>query len=360
MLDIPRDSEPGMAMLLGILKKEEDGGPASYIHRIAVPIITVGIAILAAPSFRDFLLRLLDKVFNTHLDFAQSPLTGFALLGIGLAIYFVERIVENFGGKPLLALRHQSFLPLPRTLSRGDLPRKISMNRVRPIDCDLYSVMNGPHKNVEAALSIQAEWTSKAIGAITTMPDAPVAYYGIVHIPFQFLAGCRFSTFKFVYLFELERGRDRWREIGARKGESSLQFIVDRTTSSAAAEDIAIRISISYTVPKGEVAKVLPAQFSDIHLRIKSPRIDAISSLSDLNELCSAFRKEIDNDNVRKNRIHIFYSGPVSLGFALGQQISPSIHGEVHVYNYDATLSPAYAWSINLSLSPRDVHVRYY
>jgi len=200
-------------MLFGLFDKREEGGPPFYIHTVAIPLIVAGIGILAAPDLRDLVLHLLDKAFQTQLDFRQSEATGWILLGCGLCVYSIERLTWSFGGQPIFALRHQSFLPLPPTLTRKDLPPRFAMKRVRSIDCDLFALMNANPKKVEASLTVQAEWAQKAVGAITATPDAPVAYYGIVHIPFQFLAGSRFSTYRRIELFELERGSGHWRPL---------------------------------------------------------------------------------------------------------------------------------------------------
>ena len=119
---------------------------------IAIPLIFAGIGILAAPDLRDLVLHLLDKEFQTQLDFRQSEATGWILLGCGLCVYSIERLTWSFGGQPIFALRHQSFLPLPPTLTRKDLPPRFAMKRVRSIDCDLFALMNANPKKVEASL----------------------------------------------------------------------------------------------------------------------------------------------------------------------------------------------------------------
>ena len=121
---------------------------------------------------------------------------------------------------------------------------------------------------------------------------------------------------------------------------------------------MAIRISISYAVDSSDVKKVMPPDYADVNLSLRQPRLDAIRSLADVRKVCEIFRKQIDRTDLRSKRIHIFYSGPVSLGFALGQQISPTIHGQVHVYNYDSSKAPAYAWSIQMAQNQTEAHVR--
>ena len=48
-------------------------------------------------------------------------------------------------------------------------------------------------------------------------------------------------------------------------------------------------------------------------------------------------------------RIHVFYSGPMSVAFCLGRQISPTIHSPVFVYNFSAKATPKYAWALHVN-----------
>lgn len=345
-------------MLSRVFQKAEKGGPPSYIHLIALPLILTGIGILAVPGFKDLIIHSLSNALGAKLQFDPEPAYGFVLIVLGLGVYAAERYTEMFGGRPLLALRHQSFLPLPPTLAKRDLPRKFSVHRVQSIDCDLYPVMSGQHKAFEAALLIQFDWSNKVIGAITSTPDAPVAYYGIVHIPLQFLAGFQFSTFKMVHFFELERSKGTWRELSATRKGSPLTVEVASTNIDDSVKDVAIRVSVSYLVGEAEVRKVMPAKYADIHIYLPQPHLDAMQSMSDIQTVCKAFRDQIDRTDVRSRSLHIFYSGPVSLGFALGQQISSTVHGDVNVYNYDLSNVPAYGWSIQMAHTQSEAHVR--
>ena len=45
-------------------------------------------------------------------------------------------------------------------------------------------------------------------------------------------------------------------------------------------------------------------------------------------------------------RVHVFYAGPVSLAFHLGQQVSANIHPPVTAWNFRRG---AYEWGIDLA-----------
>lgn len=71
-----------------------------------------------------------------------------------------------------------------------------------------------------------------------------------------------------------------------------------------------------------------------------------------MDRICYLFRQaldEIHNELGSGPAIHVFYAGPVSVGFSLGRRISRTIHNRVFVYNYNAKASPAYAWGIDVT-----------
>jgi SMODS-associated and fused to various effectors sensor domain len=243
-------------------------------------------------------------------------------------------------------------------LAARDLPLSVAGTKVQPIDCDLFPLMTSHPPKITAALSIQADWMNKAISSITTTPDAEIAYYGIVYIPLQFLAGYRFSTFRRVRLFELDREEGSWSEVRDSRSKAQVSLSVDYRGAIEEVEDVAIRISISYLIRARDVLQVIPVPHTSIHIQLATPKIDAIGSSADLRMIAKVFRETLDREEVRGKRLHLFYAGPVSLGFTLGQQISSTIHGEVHVYNYNSVDHPAYAWSIKLNDNPRENDVR--
>ncbi|MDQ3624877.1 MAG: SAVED domain-containing protein [Verrucomicrobiota bacterium] len=56
-----------------------------------------------------------------------------------------------------------------------------------------------------------------------------------------------------------------------------------------------------------------------------------------MREYAAAFREVLDRLAAQMlgcGRVHLFYAGPVSLAFHLGQQISENIHPPVAVWNY--------------------------
>jgi hypothetical protein len=85
---------------------------------------------------------------------------------------------------------------------------------------------------------------------------------------------------------------------------------------------------------------------------LPSPRIDAINSYEDVDKICKLFRgvlDEICTRVVKSALVHVFYAGPVPLGFSLGRQISKTIHHRVVVHNYTPSSTPRYQWAVEVT-----------
>ena len=84
--------------------------------------------------------------------------------------------------------------------------------------------------------------------------------------------------------------------------------------------------------------------------------IDKITHYGQLEAICIAFRQVLDEIHAELPRnvtVHVFYAGPVSVGFALGRRISRTIHNPVIAYNYTANTNPAYAWGVEVNRDGR-------
>ena len=103
---------------------------------------------------------------------------------------------------------------------------------------------------------------------------------------------------------------------------------------------------------------MLPPPRFDAHLSITQPRLDAVTSYCQIRDLGESFRRLLDDPRLRGKTKHIFYAGPVSLGFVLGQRISSTIHGTINVYNFNARSPVLYPWSLSLALQEQEIHVR--
>ena len=336
--------------------KKEDGGLAPSIKYIGIPSMAAAFAILGVPGFSDAALHFLDKYLGLHLDFEQSHTAGWIFLSLGVGAFVIQGILSFCRNSPFIALQHVSFAPISRRLETLDLPPKLRARNIEELSCDLFTFMQPATPDLEVAVRVQLDWARRAQALQTVLKTAPVGYYGIVHVPFQFLAGFFMSSFVHVNLFELDRNSAKWKtlsETTAPDLHSSCIFTGDEN-----APDVSIRVSVSYLVETHQLDGVLRPSRFDAHLSIAHPRLDALTSYCQIRNLCENFRRLLDDPRLRGKTKHIFYAGPVSLGFALGQRISSTIHGTINVYNFNARSPVLYPWSLSLALQEQEIHVR--
>ena len=249
------------------------------------------------------------------------------------------------------AVRHQSFESLTARISENSLPAHLRHYKIQHIEFNQSSFFTGGIYDPISAVQQNNKLINDFLAEFQANPEVVIGYYGIVHIPLQFCVGYAVSTWPKVALFELDRNTNDWYEL-ASDNSQKLDLSVSTLSRPANAVAVAIRIAISFDISKNDVDDVVPQPYEDIKIEIGTRCIDAITHYSQTNQVCQAFRQVLDDLHARLDKsliVHVFYAGPVSLGFSLGRRISRTIHHQVIVYNYTAHTSPRYAWGIKIN-----------
>jgi hypothetical protein len=333
-------------------KDDEAGLPGGPYRAIGSSLILAGLVILS-PSLSDAILAFLNKVLDLGLSLDAPWWVGLLIILLG-AVFFIFGFIsdgsETHKGQ-FVAVRHQSFQPLAGTLPAEALPSRMKRRRIHTYECDQSSFMASHPVDPRSALRLQEKLASHIVGVRKTDPGAALGYYGIVHIPFQFLAGCSISSYPEVILFEHNRNNGKWSELKLGNGPN-LEPRVTRVSDPVLPNAVVIRIGISYPVDPAKVAEIIPTGYREYDLTIKKPGLGKITHYSQVEVLCALFRQildEVHNELAGEVLVHVFYSGPVSLGFSLGRRISRTIHNRVFVYNFVAQDVPSYSWGIDVT-----------
>ena len=334
--------------------RRERGIPPAHVT-IALAFVLPGAAIIC-PGIKEALIGYLNKSFALGLSLEAPWYMGLVMMVIGAVIFiYGERRKEKpraaTSAGSFVALRHQSFEPLAGRLAAEDIPSRLRDRTVKHFDCDQSAFLSGGSVDPVGAVRQQMHMAADLAAVRRADPDAAFGYYGIVHVPLQFLAGCSVSTFPEMAFFELDRVRNRWREL-ATGDHPDLGLTVDTLARPANAAAVVVRIAVSYEIPRADVADVVTGPFEDIRIAIAKPQIDAITHYAQLEIIAAAFRGVLDDLHARVDKaqaVHVFYAGPVSLGFSIGRRISRTIHHRVIVYNYTARTNPRYAWGVEVN-----------
>jgi hypothetical protein len=275
---------------------------------------------------------------------------------LGVLVFLVGHLTSpRRPPRRFVAIRHQSFQPLTGPLPPDALPRKMRGRQIDTLNCDQSNFLSLGAVDPIGAVRQQQRLATEIAGVLRTEPSAALGYYGIVHIPLQLLAGCSLSTFPQVTLFELHRETGTWRELQAGAGPD-LDVAVLRTADPSSPIVCVVRIAVSYAVQPADVAEVIGGPYREYSISIGKPGIDKVTHYGQVEAICSAFRKVLDeiHDELPRNLVvHVFYAGPVSVGFTLGRRISRTIHSPVIAYNYTASTKPAYAWGVEVTKEGR-------
>lgn len=253
----------------------------------------------------------------------------------------------------LIAIRHQSMEPIPTKAILESLPLefgKLDIKELTVDQTDLY--VDGRLIDPLEAVRRQADLVQQINNLQISYPGAEIAYYGIAHIPLLFLAGYQLSNKSHIHLFEHNRQTAQWNQLQGT--ESGPQFELEEPfpSSSFAQGDVVVRISLSYEVTLDAIEGLVPSPITSLHLRVAQPMIDIVTSERQVEEYSSAFRKLLDEIHSRfpnTQKIHLFYSGPATLAFNFGRQISKTIHPRIIVYNYFAKDTPSYSWGLDIT-----------
>ncbi|MBB4377263.1 SAVED domain-containing protein [Bradyrhizobium sp. SBR1B] len=339
----------------------EEGMP---LHgKIALPLVAVGVALLS-PGWKDAGLAYLNKTYGLGLSLDAPWWAGAICIILAVVVFLVGHLTSS--RKPagqFVAIRHQSFQPLTGPLPPEALPRKMRGRKIVTYDCDQSSFLSLGAFDPIGAVRQQQRMITEIAGILKADSSAALGYYGIVHIPLQFLAGCGVSSFPQVTLFDLHRETSTWRELQAGAGPD-LAVKTVRTIDPPHPIACVIRVEVSYGVRDEDVAEVVAGPYRDYSISIGKPGIDKVTHYGQVDEISAAFRSVLDeiHGELPSNLVvHLFYSGPVGLGFTLGRRISRTIHNPVVVYNYTANTKPAYAWSVEVTKEgrPEDMVVIY-
>jgi hypothetical protein len=314
-------------------------------------------ALMVGPDYLMYAAGLVGLVAPERAFEGASPtLTAQILaciLGLsGAALIVLGIWVEIKSSKTLpavITLRHESLEGQMRDLQSSDLPAASRGGEIVRLGLDQTAFYrHGQMTNPEAAIQLQADLATRIKTQIRSHPGAIVAYHGKAHIPFAFAAGHAAQADVPALLYELERNSGDWRLVGDNGPGADLGLCVEVQGDPVPGGDAVIRVSISYLVPEADVVEALPGATSDTHIRLAEPVIDAIRTRSQVDAIADRFREVLDRFR-SSSRIHVFCAAPMSVVFAIGQRVSPSIHPPVLIHNYTSSASPRYSWAVQVN-----------
>lgn len=252
---------------------------------------------------------------------------------------------------PLLIIRAQSLRPIGPDELLADFPPDLKRRDIETEALDFTSFVQGDRfEHPAMAVEVLTDPNRGLLSVLSRRDQRDLVFHGLVHIPLAVLAGHLVTDRQRVRLFDFHPGEEApWAWPASEGPFPDLSVRGLPSYANREAGDVVIRVSVSYAVTEDQTRVVVPKTVADIDLSVPEPVRSVVQSEAQVRVYGGAFRRTLDLVAQRlpeAGQVHLFYAGPVSLAFHLGQQISTNIHPSVTVWNYHRPVG--YEWGIDL------------
>lgn len=330
------------------------------LGKIAILCATAGIGIITGTV--DAVIKAAwEQFFHAPLPLPDTPIwIGCLLLasGIALAVYgHRQALPKATAAHRVIAIKHLSMEPIAVDLTKDMMPSTLVGATVQTVEINQTPYYRDGTLAIEAAVKTQLDLPTQVAAIAKVTPDAIFAYFGKAHIPLAVMAGHSLSTGTRVIFFELGRNSmARWLPL-AETGGPDLGIQVIPGEQPQDASEAIVRVSVSYPVLPKDIAGSAPGNAKEWHLTIDRPKLDTVTSAAQVTAIATRFRSMLDEVKAYHpsvQRIHVFCSAPMSVCFAMGQQITKTIHATVLVYNFVGSSMPKYPWALAINTHSSD------
>lgn len=284
-----------------------------------------------------------------------TVVAGASLILLGLLIYFLNKRLElklKETPKLLIAIIHKSIDDFIKPDYKNIQEINIEEYQVQEIEIDQTMIYkNGNLEYPEVSLIYQNDILSKINALTNNYLEFEIAYFGLAHIPIVWELGSRLADkFKIDY-YEYDRNAFKWKKMINSLFYNKDFFSVKNLRDNNESRNAIVKIEISYAIDDNQIFQVINDYNLFTTIKVNSLGLDKITDLNQIEDLTKCFRDVLDEiikDSVIEN-IHIFYSGPVSLGLSLSRKISKRTDPVLYVYNYTRNTTPNYKWAVKIS-----------
>ncbi|HEX6899067.1 MAG TPA: SAVED domain-containing protein [Thermoanaerobaculia bacterium] len=254
---------------------------------------------------------------------------------------------------PLLVMRMQSLRPIAPDELLSSFGGSLKGRDVETVSLDFTDLVSGDSlSEPEEAIRRLVDPKGVLFGVLARRGDAELVFHGLVHIPLAVLAGHIVTDRQRVQMFDFHpnvgSGTWAWPEKDEQGFPDFEVSGLSKRKVKSAGEAI-VRVSVSYQVSSEQAGMSVHQPALEVDMGVPSAGRGIVRSEEQTRAYGREFRRVLDGIAQRApmcHRVHLFYAGPVSLAFHLGQQISANIHPPVTVWNFRRG---SYEWGIDLA-----------
>ena len=243
-----------------------------------------------------------------------------------------HEVLADISQEEMLSALSEDYRALPRHI--------VSLKSIRTTLADL-----GSFDWFMAYRNQEAEVKEKLLPVVQANSGWRIQYFGAAPIPLAMALGYKVGGLANCDVYQkLHTSPGGW---GWPRYAETLSLMVPLSLSTErvkAPGDIVLRISLSHAVSEDDTSQVIKEPLGQVALSLQTPYEDGLQSARDLEVATSQMSEALDwAAQYRPNaQIHVFASLTVGAAFRFGTCINPTIHGQIHAYQYFAGASPRY------------------
>lgn len=191
-------------------------------------------------------------------------------------------------------------------------------------------------------------------------PDYEVLYFGLAPIPLAIHLGHKLSSFRKAKVFLKDHTLKQWKWPKAEAGEPQLKNVPSEVVRAKG--EVLIRFGTRFEIHEADTTNVVREAIKEIELYPPKFGGDIFGSYEQMAQYASSFRDALDaiaSNLPQVHDVHLFAAIPVGMAFLIGQEISPTSHPLVHVYEYSKDQTPRYypAYTVNEDLNAQALEI---
>jgi hypothetical protein len=258
----------------------------------------------------------------------------------------------------IIVLRHQGPWPVPAAQVLSGVPAPLTSLPREDIEVNT-SVFTAQVDQGDwgGQARFLAERASEIHARLATASDTEVHYFGLAEIPHVIAMGAFIGDEVPVEIHEFDRDTKSWVWPSAKKALEARIIGLPEGAPIPAAGSVVLRVEISFAISDQDVHEAAGSKhLAEVRVALAehlNPSICKVRSPADLQEIRMRVREAIAGIRTKFpnfETLHVFAAAPVSVCFALGQELKPRNSPPIQTYRFRKIEGqPAYAPALILS-----------
>lgn len=191
------------------------------------------------------------------------------------------------------------------------------------------------------------QWFLEVKNKLSSSPTQPVFHiFSLAPLPLVIHFGALISSWSKVIPYQYNKSDNSWHPWAGKPDQSEFFQVISRPEDQTA-KDVLMFISVTRSVEEeAQKLKLYKKNKRNILIfKAKTVSQESIPSVATAVKAVQEIKIELDqalNKMQGVRCVHLFFAGPMALGFLIGRQINLNVFPNIALYNYFAGQNPSY------------------